>query len=720
VYVDAAGAVYVADRLNSQVQKWAAGATSGITVAGGNGRGINPNQLSRPSGVFVDGAGAVYIADQSVGVHRVQKWAAGATVGTTVAGGNGSGSAANQFDDPTGVYVDAFGAVYVSDYNHRIQKWAVGATSGTTVAGDAAGIRGNTADKLRDPEGVFVDRDGAIYVSDGSNDRIQKWAAPTASPVYSPTVAGSYTVRVTTAAGCSALSTNAVVVSTPVSITAQPVASSVVCAGGTVTASVSVSGTASGFQWYKTGPSGVPVAVSGQSTSALSLTNVQAGDSGSYSVVVSGCSSITSTAFSLTVNAVPTAVISPANPTICANTSTTLTASGAGAGGSFAWSNGTSLSAIGVSPASTTAYSVTVTTSAGCSGVATTTVTVSSALTASISAVGGPGKLTICNGTSTTLTASGGSTFAWSNGAVTQTIAVSPTSTTAYSVTVGSGTCSATTSATVTVKPALGITSQPATGSSVIVGANVTTSVSVSGTGPFTFQWLKNGVVLSPAQGTSVLTLNSVQTTDSGNYQVAIGSSCGSLTSTAFTLNVGLPLGIASQPPASSVVCGGANVSASVSVTGTVSGYQWYKDGTSMGAAQRSATLSLFNVQPADAGSYLVVASSGMSSVTSTAFMLTVNAQPTVTVFVNNATVSVSGTMPVITYNPGTVGSFQVQGGVLCERLVVVDRINGYEIRQTETNQTGVFRIERSGPYTITVTGANGCKRMVEGQVVRP
>jgi len=38
VYVDIDGSMYIADRLNNRIQKWVPGATSGITVAGGNTR----------------------------------------------------------------------------------------------------------------------------------------------------------------------------------------------------------------------------------------------------------------------------------------------------------------------------------------------------------------------------------------------------------------------------------------------------------------------------------------------------------------------------------------------------------------------------------------------------------------------------------------------------------------------------------------------------------
>lgn len=59
------------------------------TVAGGNGRGSAANQLSSPRGIFVDSQGNLFIADEVN--SRIQKWALGATLGITVAGGNGYG-----------------------------------------------------------------------------------------------------------------------------------------------------------------------------------------------------------------------------------------------------------------------------------------------------------------------------------------------------------------------------------------------------------------------------------------------------------------------------------------------------------------------------------------------------------------------------------------------------------------------------------------------------
>jgi hypothetical protein len=146
--------------------------STGTTVAGGNGSGSAANQLFYPEGVFVDASGNIYVADANN--FRIQKWAPGATSGTTVAGGNGGGSAANQFFWPRGVFLDASGNIYVADHNHRIQKWAPGATSGTTVAGGNG--QGSAANQLLYPRGVFVDATGNIYVADEQNHRIQKWA----------------------------------------------------------------------------------------------------------------------------------------------------------------------------------------------------------------------------------------------------------------------------------------------------------------------------------------------------------------------------------------------------------------------------------------------------------------------------------------------------------------------------------------------------------------
>ena len=158
--------------------------TNASTVAGGNGSGNAANQFNVPFHVFVDGSGNVFVADYVN--HRIQKWLPGATTGITVAGGNGAGSAANQLNIPSAVFLDQAGNIYIADdLNHRVQKWAPGATSGVTVAGGNGA--GTATNQLNEPAGVFVDAAGNIFVSELSGNRVQKWAPGATSGI---TVAG--------------------------------------------------------------------------------------------------------------------------------------------------------------------------------------------------------------------------------------------------------------------------------------------------------------------------------------------------------------------------------------------------------------------------------------------------------------------------------------------------------------------------------------------------
>ncbi|QJD79504.1 choice-of-anchor Q domain-containing protein [Spirosoma rhododendri] len=82
-------------------------------------------------------------------------------------------------------------------------------------------------------------------------------------------------------------------------------------------------------------------------------------------------------------------------------------------------------------------------------------------------------------------------------------------------------------------------------------------------------------------------------------------------------------LAITQQPASQSSVVVGATVETTVGLNTPADSYAWYKDG-SLVSGQTSATLRLTNVQIAQAGSYLLVATSACNSVTSTAFSLSV------------------------------------------------------------------------------------------------
>ncbi len=111
------------------------------------------------------------------------------TDASTAAGDGTDGSGPGQLSSPQGIWLDGNGAVYVADYsNSRVQKWAPGATAGVTVAG--TGIYGDAADQLSYPTGLYVDAAGNVYVTDANNNRVQKWAPGATSGI---TVAGDGT-----------------------------------------------------------------------------------------------------------------------------------------------------------------------------------------------------------------------------------------------------------------------------------------------------------------------------------------------------------------------------------------------------------------------------------------------------------------------------------------------------------------------------------------------
>ncbi len=184
VAVDNNGNIFIVDNGRQRVQKWAPGATQGVTVAGANGKGSNLNQLFTPQGIAADDDGNVYISDDVL--CRVTKWAPGAAAGVIVAGGNGAGNAANQLNGPQNIFLDDTGNLYIADrWNHRVQKWAPGATAGVTVAGGNG--NGSAANQLSEPLDVVADHTGNIFVIDYYNNRVQKWAPGAATGI---TVAG--------------------------------------------------------------------------------------------------------------------------------------------------------------------------------------------------------------------------------------------------------------------------------------------------------------------------------------------------------------------------------------------------------------------------------------------------------------------------------------------------------------------------------------------------
>ncbi len=188
---------------------------NGVTIAGGNGRGYQLNQLCGPHGIYVDDdEQCIYVAD--LWNNRIVAWKYGAKTGQVVAGGNGRGNQMDQLYYPTDVIVDKKndsliicdrgnrrvvrwsrqnptkghtiisnidcygltmdnnGDLYVSDRSkNKVSRWKIGETSGTIVAGGNG--KGNHSNQLNFPTYIFVDEDHSVYVSEYNNHRVMKW-----------------------------------------------------------------------------------------------------------------------------------------------------------------------------------------------------------------------------------------------------------------------------------------------------------------------------------------------------------------------------------------------------------------------------------------------------------------------------------------------------------------------------------------------------------------
>ena len=186
VAVDASGTVYVGDTANHAIRKITpAGVVTtlaGLAGTSGTNDGVGvAARFKYPEGVAVDGSNYVYVADN--GNSCIRKVAPDGTV-TTLAGlcGNsGSDDGTNstaRFSGPLGIAIDAAGNLYVGDTGNQTLRKITPDGVVTTIGG-LAGASGNTDGwgseaRFNSPEGLAVDANGFVYVTDAGNHTIRK------------------------------------------------------------------------------------------------------------------------------------------------------------------------------------------------------------------------------------------------------------------------------------------------------------------------------------------------------------------------------------------------------------------------------------------------------------------------------------------------------------------------------------------------------------------
>ncbi len=158
-------------------------------------------------------------------------------------------------------------------------------------------------------------------------------------------------------------------------------------------------------------------------------------------------------------------------------------------------------------------------------------------------------------------------------------------------------------------------------------GGSAMFGVTATGTPTPTYQWQKNGTAISGAT-LATLTLTNVQSSDAAVYSVVVTNSVTSVQSTfaSLTVNPAPQAPGISTAPVGQTVSAGTPVAFAVGASGTAPlSYQWYKGTTAITGAT-NATFILASPQVADSGSYTVVVTNPVGSVTSAAAVLTVNA----------------------------------------------------------------------------------------------
>jgi hypothetical protein len=368
----------------------------------------------------------------------------------------------------------------------------------------------------------------------------------------------------------------------------------------------------------------------------------------------------------------PTAVVAgaTANPTsICSGGSSTLTATPSG-GYTYAWSTGGSAQSISVSPTTTTTYTVTVTGGACPSGsTATVTVTVQSAFNLSGSTTPNTTCSSPGNGAvNLTVTPAGSYTFNWSSGQSSEDITgLNPGS---YTVTVtGSAGCTNTASFTIANNPALPAPNATST-TATCNQSNGSASVAPSGGGgaPYTVVW-SNGIMT-----------NNNPNLAPGSYSVTVTGSNGCTNTANVTVannNPAINISGSTTPNTTCSSPGNGAVNLTVTPAGSYT-FNW-------SSGQSSEDISGLNP-----GSYTVTVTGSAGCTNTASFTITNNAAvPTPNATSTTATCNQSNGSASVAPSGGGGAPYSVvwSNGIM-------------------TNNNPNLA---PGPYSVTVTGSNGC-----------
>jgi hypothetical protein len=635
VAVDGAGNIFVSDYSNQVVRViTSSGQVSNYAGSPGHaGFGDGANAFfNYPVGLAVDSFNNVVVADSQN--QLIRRIAPGGSVSTlagayfTPGSADGNGGAA-RFNLPQGVTVDASGNIFVADTGNNTIREIIPGGGVVTVAA-AAGWMGSfdgvgAGAQFNRPLGLVAAPSGDLFVADAANNTIRRAtafygqsivltpalsrAAPAGAPVtFAPVVAGAaplsyqwllegdpvtdatnlaltfpdaefsdegdYQLSVSNSFGTVTSPTATLTVGLTPQIFANPGAL-VALSNSSPTLAVTAYGAPPlSYQWsFNT------VALADATNAALTLTNIQPSQQGTYQVVVSNpFGSATSLWSEVTLAAPPQILAGPSSQAGQCGGTLVLTAQGSGTPPlSYQWLLGGNAIAGATLPAFTASnlldgqtqfFAVIVSNAYGAATSAVAAIAVSDTAGPVITVLGAavtnilvgtpyldPGATAndLCAGPEPVAT----------NGAVNTNVPGAYVI--SYRASDGNGNA-ATNTRLVNVAPAAAvIVTQPASHTNY-PGATQTLTVAVTGTTPMTFQWFKNAAKLSngghvAGATNQTLTLSLLSAADAGSYFVTVSNVAGGAVSSNAIISVG--------PAAAPVALTGFNADVVVERTAT-------------------------------------------------------------------------------------------------------------------------------------------------------
>lgn len=533
--------------------------------------------------------------------------------------------------------------VSVTDANNCQQAGSVTITEPTAIQLTVSGV-----DPLCNGD---ANGSASVSATGGTGAYSIVWSNGATTAALSNLAAGTYSVTVTDANGCSA--NGSVVLTDPAQLQVNPIGTDPTChlsMDGSVSANATGGTTPYSYVW---------------STGATTASISNLGD-GAYSVTVTdanGCTATGSTTLNEPAPLMVTVTTTDASCSSANDGSATVSASGGTAPYSYTWSTGATTATI--SGLAAGSYDVTVEDANGCVDVQTATVQAPAPIAVTVA-----GSDVTCNGAgdgSATATASGGTapySYLWSDGQTTATATGLGAGTLTVSVTDANG-CSGAGSVTITEPTALAVA---ANGTDVSCNGGTdgsATATATGGTAPYSYLW-SDGQTTATATG-----LNA------GTYTVTATDANGCAASATVSLTE--PTALTVTTAATDVNCAGAgDGTATATASGGTAPYTYlWSDGqtaaTATGLAPGSYSVTVTDANGCSAG--------GSVSINEpTSVVVTASATPdSCNVGVGTATASASGGTAPYSYL--------------------------WSDGQTTATATGLV----AGNYDVTVTDANTC-----------